>query len=265
MYLRSFFGEHGTPHPCAGCVGENLLPFAVRMAFQPVVSSVDRTIFAYEALVRGENGEEAAKVIARVEPHQLYRFDQTCRVCAIVTAARLGITVRLSINISPNAVHNPASCLRMTLAAAACCDFDPRRLVFELTERERMRDTAHVVDIVTDYQKRGFLTAIDDFGAGYAGMGLLADFQPDLVKLDMSLIRAIDTHPVRRTIVAGIAATCTALGCTMLVEGVETAAEYRTLRDMGITLFQGFLFARPALEQLPQVDPALWDALAGDA
>lgn len=265
MYLRSFFGENGTPHPCAGCAGEDLLPFEVRMAFQPVVNSVDRSIFAYEALVRGANGEDAAEVIARIEPHQLYRFDQTCRVCAIMTAAQLGIPTRLSINIIPNAVHNPASCIRMTLAAAARCNFDPRRLVFELTESERMRDTAHVVDIVTYYQQRGFLTAIDDFGAGYAGLGLLADFQPDLVKLDMSLVRGIDSQPVRRTIVAGIASTCTALGCTMLAEGVETAAEYRALRDLGITLFQGYLFARPALEQLPQIDPALWDALADGA
>ena len=128
-----------------------------------------------------------------------------------------------------------------------------------------MRDTAPVVGIVHDYQRLGFLTAIDGFGAGYAGLGLLADFQPDLVKLDTGLIRGIDTSPVRRTIVAGITRTCVELGCVVLAEGVETVSEYRTLRGMGITLLQGYLFARPALEALPQVDATAWDLMEADA
>lgn len=261
MYLQSFFGEHKQPNPCASCQGDDRLDFEVRMAFQPIVDSASRSIYGYEALVRGANGEGAFEVIGRVRPEQLYRFDQTCRVKAIETAARLKLSTKLSINIIPNAVYQPANCIRLTLAAAERCKFDPTKLIFELTESERMRDTAHVVGIVKDYQSRGFLTAIDDFGAGYAGLGLLAEFQPDLVKLDMGLIRGIDTSPVRRTIVAGITGTCVELGCVVLAEGVETVAEYRILRGMGITLYQGYLFARPALEALPEVDPAVWDLL----
>lgn len=261
MYLKSFFGPSGTPHPCGACQGEDLLDFEVRMAFQPIVDAVRRDVFAYEALVRGSQGEPAGEVIARVGPEQLYRFDQTCRVKAIETAAALGMDARLSINFIPNAVYEPATCIRLTLSAAEKCGFPPDRLIFEITESERIRDTGHVVRIIQDYQRRGFMTAIDDFGAGYAGLNLLADFQPDLVKLDMALIRGIDSHPPRRAITAGIVATCRSLGCQVLAEGVETVEEYRTLRAMGIDLFQGYLFARPALEALPQPDPALWDQL----
>ena len=265
MFLKRFFGDVGNPHPCANCQGDDLLDFDVRMAFQPIVDSTTRTVFAYEALVRGMNGEGAGEVIGRVREEQLYRFDQTCRVKAIATAAGLGMQSRLSINFNPNAVYEPATCIRLTLAAAEKVGFDTDRLIFEVTESERIRDTPHLVRIVLDYQRRGFMTAIDDFGAGYAGLNLLAEFQPDIVKLDMALIRGIDTHPVRRSITAGIVTTCRALGCEILAEGVETAAEYRTLRGLGITLFQGYLFARPALESLPVVDEARWDLIEAEA
>ena len=261
MFLKRFFGEVANPHPCGNCAGDALLDFEVRMAFQPIVDRRTRSIYAYEALVRGANGEGADTVIGRLRPEQLYRFDQTCRVKAIATAAELGMQSRLSINFAPNAVYEPATCIRLTLAAAERCGFDAKKLIFEVTESERILDVPRVVRIIKDYQGRGFLTAIDDFGAGYAGLNLLAEFQPDIVKLDMALIRHIDTDRVRRSITHGIVTTCRALGCEVLGEGVETVGEYQALSDMGITLFQGYLFAKPALEALPVVPDALWESL----
>lgn len=263
MFLKEFFGQVDNPHPCANCQEGDLLDFEVRMAYQPILDAGTRSVFAYEALVRGAAGEGAGEVIGRVTPAQLYRFDQTCRVKAIVTAARLGMQTRLSINFNPNAVYEPATCIRLTLAAATHSGFPTDRLIFEVTESERIRDTPHLVRIIDDYRRRGFMTAIDDFGAGFAGLNLLAEFQPDIVKLDMALIRDIDTQRVRHAIVSGIISTCSALGCQVLAEGVETAAEYRTLRAMGVTLFQGYLFAKPALEALPTIDAAFWDEIEG--
>lgn len=263
MFLNALFGDIDNPHPCGNCQGDAMLDFEVRMAFQPILDADAREVFAYEALVRGANGEGAGQVIAAVRPEQLYRFDQTCRVRAIQTAAQLGMQTRLSINFIPNAVYHPALCIRLTLAAAEHFGFDTGRLIFEVTETERIADTAHVVGIIRDYQQRGFMTAIDDFGAGYAGLNLLADFQPDIVKLDMGLIRGIDRDRVRTAITAGIISTCNALGCRVLAEGVETLEEYRVLRAMGISLFQGYLFARPQLEALPAMEPSRWAELEG--
>lgn len=229
------------------------------MAFQPIVDVERREVFAFEALVRGADGASAGQVLSSITPEQLYGFDQTCRVLAIDTAQRLGMQARLSINFLPNAVDEPATCIRLTLAAADKVGFPPERLIFEMSEAEQIRDPQHALSIVRDYQKRGFLTAIDDFGAGYSGLNLLAEFQPHLVKLDMALVRDIDRNRARQAIVGGVLGTCHALGVQVIAEGVESRAEYDWLRDAGVTLFQGYLVARPAVEALPEPD---WAALA---
>ncbi|MFN3830106.1 MAG: EAL domain-containing protein [Tepidimonas ignava] len=259
-YLERFFeGTLADVGGCVRCRNAQAWHGELRMAFQPIVDVAQQEVFACEALVRGPAGEPAGAVLAKVTDDQLYGFDQTCRVLAIDTAQRLGLRSRLSINFLPNAVYEPQTCIRLTLAAAHKVGFDPHRLVFEMTETEKIRDPNHALSIVRDYQSRGFLTAIDDFGAGYSGLNLLADFQPQLVKLDMALVRDIDRHPARQAIVAGVMGTCAALGVQVVAEGVETRAEYEQLRTMGLTLFQGYLVARPALEALPEPD---WAALA---
>lgn len=255
MYLSDFFADADEEIiGCIRCRDAQPLRLDLKMAFQPIVDVTSRSVFAYEALVRGADGASAGQVLAAVEPAELYTFDQTCRVLAIGTAQRLGMDTFLSINFMPNAVYEPATCIRLTLAAARKVGFPADRLIFEMTESEKIRDPAHALRIIKDYRERGFLTAIDDFGAGYSGLNLLAEFQPHIVKLDMALTRDIDSDPVRRAIVAGVIGTCKALGCRMVAEGVERPEELNTLRKMGIELFQGYLLARPALEALPEPD-----------
>ncbi len=119
----------------------------------------------------------------------------------------------------PNAVYEPSACIKASLAAAKRANFDPSRLMFEFTENEQVTDPAHVENIVASYKRMGFTTALDDFGAGYAGLGLLARFQPDLIKIDMELVRSADTSMPRRAIVAGIVQIAHALGIQVLAEG----------------------------------------------
>ena len=95
--------------------------------------------------------------------------------------------------------------------------------------------------------------AIDDFGAGYSGLNLLTDFQPDQIKLDMKLIRGIEHHGPRQAIVHAIDQVCRDLGIDVIAEGVETAEEYAWLANEGVQLFQGYLFAKPAFESFPPV------------
>lgn len=236
---------------CQGCRSGDDFPIALTMAFQPILDLQAGSIWGYEALVRGQGGESAATVLAAVTEENRYRFDQDCRVKAIEIAGRhlpAGSDTKLSINFMPNAVYEPSACIRATLAAAAKYRFDPKRLMFEFTENERMADVSHVQHIISSYKDMGFTTALDDFGAGYAGLNLLARFQPDLIKIDMELIRGIDGSAARQAIVAGLVAICRQLDITVLAEGVETEAEVTALRAAGIRLFQGYLFARPELE-----------------
>ena len=240
---------------CQGCKDGQALPFEFTMAFHPIVDLNKHAVWGYEALVRGVSGQGAGQILAMVDDSNRYKFDQACRVKAIELASSLfvGPETRLSINFMPNAVYEPAACIRATLEAARRVGFSRRQIMFEFTENERMTDAAHVRRIITEYRKQGFATALDDFGAGYAGLNLLASFQPDFIKLDMELIRGIATSPPRQTIVAGVVTIARQLGVAVIAEGVETKAELTTLRAAGIQLFQGYLFAKPAVASLPAV------------
>ena len=241
---------------CQGCRDGAELDFAFTMAFQPILDLEANRVWGYEALVRGAGGESAASILNRVTPETVYRFDQAARVKAIELAGRLfpaDAATRLSINFMPNAVYEPAACIRSSLEAARRAGFAHDRIMFEFTENEKFRDTAHVTRIVAEYRRQGFLTALDDFGAGFAGLNLLANFSPDLIKIDMDLLRGIDGDARRRVIVAGIIGIARSLGIAVIAEGVETQAELETLRGLGATLFQGYHFSKPQLEALPPV------------
>ncbi|WP_083531231.1 EAL domain-containing protein [Pararhizobium antarcticum] len=240
------------PTHCDGCRDGAAFDFPFSMAFQPIVDIGTGAVFAHEALVRGPNGEGAGSVLGKIQDSNRYAFDQQCRVKAIELAARLyepGDNVKLSINFMPNAVYEPRACIRVTLATAMKTGFPLDRIIFEFTENEQL-DTKHVLHILRTYRDMGFKTAIDDFGAGHAGLALLAHFQPDIVKLDMDMIRGIDVDPVRRTIVKHTLRMLDELSIVPLCEGVETAEELKVLRDLGVSLIQGYVLAKPSFEAL---------------
>lgn len=243
---------------CGGCAQPERLGFRFDYAYQPIVDIGTRSVFAHEALVRGPQGEGAASVLAQVNDLNRYRFDQACRVKAIKGAHALGMQERLSINFLPNAVYKPEVCIRTTLEAARATGFPLERIIFEVTEGERVNDGPWFAQILREYKRTGFMTAIDDFGAGYAGLKLLADFQPDIIKLDMELVRRIDQLSARQSIVRGVARICEELGIRLLAEGVETIDECLCLQDMGVKLMQGYLFARPQFENCGQLDALQW-------
>lgn len=246
--LSSAFTPLRDEPPCGDCGNGERLGFRFSYAYQPIVDVTTGEIYAHEALVRGPNGEPAHSVLSRVTDENRYRFDQACRVKAIKTAALLEMQSRLSINFMPNAIYRPEVCIRATLEAARSHGFPIDRIIFETVEGERIDDGKWLAEILREYQRIGFLTAIDDFGAGFAGLNLLADFQPDIVKLDMGLVRQIDQNTARQAIARGVVRICEELGIRVIAEGIETIAEYRFLQDVGVTLMQGYLFSRPKFE-----------------
>ena len=250
-----------TEEPKAGCEGckTSSLDFELSMAFQPIVDVEQRNIFAYEALVRGTDGASAASVLARVNDENRYAFDQRCRVRAVELASSLGMKTNLSINFMPNAVYEPSRCLRTTLETARRTNFPIGNIIFETTEDERVHDADYLKKIFVTYRAEGLKTAIDDFGSGFANLNLLADFQPDFLKLDRALISHIEGSRPRQTIVGAMAAIGKLLGIKIIAEGIERPQEAFVLRHLGISLMQGYLFARPGFETLPTVD---FDAIA---
>ena len=215
--------------PCAGCRSGAVPPMNITMAFQPIISVAARRVFAYEALVRGRGGAGAGVVLSQVTEENRYLFDQSCRSRAIGLAANLNLAgggAMLSINFLPNAVYDPRACIRVTLDAARRAGFPVDRIMFEFTESERV-DPAHLLNILQHYRSLGFRTAIDDFGAGYAGIGLLVDFVPDVVKIDMHLVRGCDRDPNRRRILCNIVTCCRISRSRLSAKGSKPRARSR--------------------------------------
>lgn len=243
---------------CGQCKKEQDLGFDFLFAYQPIVDVRTRSIYAHEALVRGPNGESAYSILSQVTDANRYSFDQACRVEAIRGAAALGMKELLSINFLPNAVYRPEACIRSTFEAARLYDFPIEQIIFEVTEGEQVTDRPHLVNIFREYRRFGFRTAIDDFGAGYAGLGLLAEYQPDIIKIDMGLVRGIDASKPKQAIVNGIVSICAALNVRVLAEGIETPAERDFLYSAGIDLMQGYLFCKPAFQAIGIIEPSSW-------
>lgn len=245
---------------CGACRTDVPLP-SFTMAFQPIIDIDSGEVYAYEALVRPTGGGSAAEILSQINEQNRYSFDQGCRVKAIELAARLEMDALLSINFLPNAVYQPAACLQKTFEAAERARFPLHHLMFEVTENEPSRDVGHLQSIFNEYKRNGMITAIDDFGAGHSGLNMLADFQPDVLKIDMALTRSIHTDEVRSKIAGAIIGLCNSLHISVIAEGIETIEEAVALRALGVHLFQGYLFARPLLEQLPEVPASIIDSV----
>jgi len=220
-------------------------------AFQPIVDTQTRTAYSHEALVRGLNNEPAYEVIKRYAGDRMAAFDAASRAKAIEVATRIGLDTHLNLNFLPSVVSDPVVGLNSTIEAANRHSFPLDRIIVEATEGEVISNQVRFAEVVNEYRRAGTRLAIDDFGAGYAGLNLLSDFQPDIVKLDMALVRGIQSNGPRQAIVRAIAQVCVDLGIDFVIEGVETVDEYSWFRDQGVYLYQGYLFAKPMFEAMP--------------
>jgi blue light- and temperature-responsive anti-repressor len=220
-------------------------------AYQPIVDVKKGEIVSFEALVRGINNEPAYAVLNGLSPDQIARFEKEGRLKAIALAVKLGLPCHINLNMMPNTIAgDDGSPLDDTVAAGVLQGLRPEQLILEMTENDIIQNFARFEQRVAQCRAIGVKFAIDDFGAGYSGLNLLAEFQPDILKLDMALIRNIHSRGPRQAIVRGILRTSEDLGIDVLAEGVETMGEYEWLYGEGIVLFQGYLFSRPSFEAL---------------
>ena len=220
--------------------------------FQPIVAISDPgEVFAYECLLRGI-GEEGALIgpepmfaVARAAG-LIYNLDRAARVKAIQEAAGQGIEEKVFINFNATSIYDPAYCLRSTMEAVESSGIPSERIVFEVTDSEEVKDTAHLRSIVGYYRKGGFGVALDDLGSGYGSLDLLAELRPDFVKLDMGRVSRSGGVPYKASIARKLIELANELGVTVIAEGVETEDQYLWLAAHGADYAQGHLFARPA-------------------
>ncbi|PWQ95682.1 EAL domain-containing protein [Leucothrix arctica] len=224
-------------------------------AFQPIIDINKGDIVSYEVLLRGKSHEAPWVVFNKVEKQDLPLFDQYNREKAIALASRLGLDRSINLNFLPRDIlADEGSCLIKTIEACRRHGFNSKQLTIEITESEFVENYDALSNILNNVRRENIVIAIDDFGAGYAGLNLLASIQPDLIKVDMSLLRHINENGPRQAIVRAMSRVCLDLGIDVLAEGVETEEEFDWLRSIDISLYQGFLFAKPVFESLPTVD-----------
>jgi EAL domain-containing protein (putative c-di-GMP-specific phosphodiesterase class I) len=220
------------------------------MVYQPIVRWSDRSVFAHEALVRSLEVTvphpgalfDAAERLNRVE--DVGRVVRSLAPLPLKTAHRGDLFVNLHTrDLLDDALYDDAS----PLAAQA------PRVVLEITERARLETVGDVPARIRRLREMGFRIALDDLGAGYAGLASFAALEPDFIKLDMSLVRGIHESKTKQKLVGSMIAVCVDLGVSVVAEGIESEAERDSLLELGCDLLQGFLFARPDKAFVPSL------------
>ncbi len=213
------------------------------MAYQPIVRWSTREIFAYEALLRTDEPAIPHPGIFLDIAERLGRVHDIGRAVRRAVARDLRQApqgVNLFVNLHPDDLADP----ELTSGSAPLLEASAR-VVLEITERASLDGIVDLKERVARLKAQGYRTAIDDLGAGYAGLTSLAHLQPEVVKIDMSLVHGIDEDPRKRTLVRSLIEACSELGMMVVVEGIETAAQRDVVVEAGADLLQGFLFARP--------------------
>jgi EAL domain-containing protein (putative c-di-GMP-specific phosphodiesterase class I) len=248
MQIQHGNGRPNFPYNSSGDIG-----FKYSFAFQPIVDARNREIISFEALVRGPHGEPSTSVFAQVNNHDFGRFDEICRQKAIRLASKLRITNSLCLNLSSQGLYQIDSSIITTFHASQESGIPAENIIFEVLETDNLTDQQALLQYLKLINDFGFKTSIDDFGAGYSGLKLLVKYQPTYIKLDRHLIGNIQEDKIKQSVFLGIQQICNRLAIEIVAEGVEQAAEYRWLSQAGIKIFQGYYFARPAFEALPEV------------
>jgi EAL domain-containing protein (putative c-di-GMP-specific phosphodiesterase class I)/GGDEF domain-containing protein len=214
----------------------------ISTVYQPIIDLETRAVMGYEALSRGPRGElETPDALFQIayQTELVWKLERVCREKAVRRLSRLKPGQLMFINIEPACIFDPK------LAEPDFIRRFANRLVFEITERAAITDFSTFRQGVQLLKRSGFKVALDDVGSAYAGLRVVSEIHPDLVKLDMQLTRGADNDQVKRQLIAAVAKFCADMGVPLIVEGIETQEELHAVRALGIHLAQGFLFGPP--------------------
>ncbi len=232
--------------------------------YQPIFRAESLDLWGFECLMRGR-GEDGKIVYPAqllewaAQENLTFMLDRVCRETHLTNAGRdlAGLDCRILLNFLPTAIYQPEFCLRTTVAAARAAEVDPARIIFEVVETEQVADHDHLRKILDYYRKQGFAVALDDVGSGYSGLTMLADLNPDLIKLDRGLIvKAVDSN-LHRHVCFLLVSFARETGKLILAEGVETEEQRRVVEALGVDLVQGYLYGRPGAVPVTEAKVAM--------
>lgn len=223
----------------------------IRTFVHPVLNLETFEVIGYEALSRGPEASEFER------PDKLFkiaydsdlvlRLERLCRKRALETARSLPAGRLMFINVEPEAVADPELRDVMFSSLVAQTELSPSRVVLEITERTAITDFAAFRSTLEYLRMLGFSVAVDDAGAGYGSLQCLAEVHPEWLKIDISLVRGVDTDEVRYQLIDSLVTFANRMDVKLIAEGIETMGELEALRKLGVTYGQGFLFSLPVL------------------
>lgn len=231
----------------------------ITSVFQPLVELESGDIFAWEALTRGPAGsffQQPTVLFDFAEDvDQVFTLERACRESAIATLGAIGPEQRLFLNVHPRSLVSPDFSPGQTLEMLQDKGLRPEQVVLEITERHCIQDFTLFHRTLDHYRSQGFQVAVDDVGTGYSGLWSIAELRPEFIKIDMSLVRNVDTNPVKRALLETFVAFADKIGSRLIAEGIETESELTTVMHLGVHLGQGYFLARPAYPKVLTVPP----------
>jgi len=212
------------------------------MAYQPIVIARSGQLFGYEALVRSSELTLAIPAALFDAADRLGRTQGLGRAIRDEVARSLPTMVSdVFVNVNGHELRDDS-----LLSSASLLSARARQVVLEITERDTLEGFTDLRSRIATLRQMGFRIAVDDLGAGYAGLTSFAALEPDIVKLDSALISGVAREPLKKNLVGSLIGLCKGLGILVVAEGIETEADRETLMDLGCDLLQGFLLGRPA-------------------
>lgn len=240
----------------------------LQAVFQPIIRMRFGEIFGFEGLVRGPSDSSLhvpVDLFTAAAEHGLEReIERLSQAATARSFAKLGLPGKLFINVSPGLLVHPNTVPNSTLEYLNCIGISSDRIVIELTENQRTHDFASMREALLYYRNLGFQVAIDDLGEGFSSLRLWSELKPEFVKIDMHFIRGLNRDPLKLQFVKAIQQIADCCGTQVIAEGIETEAEFRIVKDLGITYGQGYFIARPHPRPSTTLDHAVRQAIEFD-
>lgn len=217
--------------------------------FQPIYNLDTGSVMGHEALCRGPKDSELFSPLKLFElaeqQNMLYPLENLVREMSIRKFKSFGLQSKLFLNLTPKIVNEPGFAKGQTRRLIRHLGLRPDQIVFEITERHSITDFTAFQKALEHYRNQGFLVAVDDAGAGYSSLQAIAELQPDFIKLDMSLIRSIETNATKKALLETFVTLSEKIKSALIAEGIETEQEFKVIRQLGVGFGQGYYLSKP--------------------
>jgi len=225
--------------------------------FQPIMDLSGGTFLGFEGLIRGPADSplhSPVNLFAAAKQQGLsLEVEMLCRQIVLESFFTQDLPGKLFLNVSPEALTHPSFKGGQTLSYLETLGIDPQRVIIEITENQPTFDFKGMRNALLHYRNMGFQIAIDDLGEGFSSLRLWSELRPEFVKIDMHFVQGVNADPLKRQFIRSIQSIALSSGAQVIAEGIETAAEFKVIRDIGIACGQGYFIARP--NSIPPLTP----------